>query len=572
VAFTNEARKTGIRDSRLIEAVRAGDARAFELLYERHHPPILSFCRHMTGRLEDAEDAVQHTFLSAYSEISGSSGQLELRPWLFTVARNRCLTLLRARRVREGPAAGALWTGRHGPPEERAVRAWGVEGLAEEVERREELRTLVSDLGELPEPQRAALVLSELEALSHAQIARVLEVDTAKVRSLVFQARGSLISTREARDTPCGEVRMQLSTLRGSSLRRRTLRRHVRQCAGCREYEAAVRGQRRDLALILPVTAGAGLRDSIVSAAVSGGAVGGGVAAGGVAGAALTGGAAVGGTSGVLGGLAGLVAGSGVAQFTAVVAVAATGTVGVAKTHMADRLGITGGGQLDERRAEAPFANAPAGLAPAGEADAPEWALQGPGGGGEGWAPPGLGKNGRDGTPPGLAKKGDDWVPPGLAKKGDDWVPPGQRKKGGDGTPPGLAKKAAGGVAPGQAKKAAGGGSRGAAGQPHGQGGKQPGGGNPSDHGNAGNRGGGKPSGGGGGGGNPSGGKPSGGGNGERPAAPGGTGQGNPPANPGSGNAPKPQPPGPGGSEPRGQRGGPVKPPAPGGQKGAKPE
>ena len=80
------------------------------------------------------------------------------------------------------------------------MEAWGSEGLTEEVQRREELRELVADLGKLPESQRAALVLSELEALSHAQIAQVLQVDTAKVRSLVFQARGSLISTREARD------------------------------------------------------------------------------------------------------------------------------------------------------------------------------------------------------------------------------------------------------------------------------------------------------------------------------------------------------------------------------------
>ena len=101
------------------------------------------------------------------------------------------------------------------------MESWGTEGLSAEVERREELRALVADLGQLPEPQRAALVLSELEALSHAQIAQVLDVDTAKVRSLVFQARGSLISTRDARNTPCGEIRFQLSTLTGSSLRRR---------------------------------------------------------------------------------------------------------------------------------------------------------------------------------------------------------------------------------------------------------------------------------------------------------------------------------------------------------------
>jgi RNA polymerase sigma factor (sigma-70 family) len=475
VASFLQVRIEGVRDARLVEAVRDGEPRAFELLYERHHAPILSFCRHLTGRLEDAEDAVQHTFLSAYREITASDEALDLKPWLYTVARNRCLSLLRARRIREGPAGGALWSGRHGAHEERAVEAWGSEGLTEEVERREELRELVADLGKLPESQRAALVLSELEALSHAQIAQVLRVDTAKVRSLVFQARGSLISTRDARDTPCGEIRFQLSTLTGSSLRRRTLRRHVRACAGCREFEAAVRGQQRNFALILPVTAGAGLRGAALQSAFGGAAAGSGAAAaGGLAagGAALAGGAAAGGAGGVLGGLVGVVAGSGVAQFTAVVAIAATGTVGVAKGDVAQRLGIVEGGPHVVQHAELPSRDAPSALAPtpgdperrdAGGPDtgsghdpagSPDGAEDGPRGRGNPNAPGQLKKNGgNEAVPPGLAKKGNGGTPPGLAKKGDEWTPPGQAARGEGGTPPGQARKTEGGTPPGQARK-----------------------------------------------------------------------------------------------------------------------
>ena len=150
----------------------------------------------------------------------------------------------------------------------------------------------------------------------------------AKVRSLVFQARGSLISTRDARDTPCGEIRLQISTLAGSSLRRRTLRRHVRACAGCREFEAAVRGQQRNFALILPVTAGAGLRGAALQSAVGGRRP----AAGQPPQVVSRRRSRARGrrrrrrrAGGVLGGLVGVVAGSGVAQITAVVAIAATG-------------------------------------------------------------------------------------------------------------------------------------------------------------------------------------------------------------------------------------------------------
>lgn len=442
-------------DARLVQAARAGDARAFEELHDRHHAAVLSFCRHLTGRLEDAEDAVQHTFFSAYRTI-GSGAELDFKPWLYTVARNRCLSLLRARRRREPNAA--LWTGRRRPPsvDEAPADAWGVDGLSEEVERREELRALVGDLGALPEPQRAALVLSELDALSHAEIAKVLGVETPKVRSLVFQARSSLLSTRAARDTPCGEVRVQLSTLRGSSLRRRTLRRHVRACPGCREFEAAVRLQRHELALILPVVATASLRDLALPAGVAGGGAGAGGAAAATGGAALTGGSAAAagggvllGGGGVFSGLVAAVAGGGVVQLTAVAAVAAAGTVGVVQTGVPQQLGMrrtsqtehrgavgrgpnalaeSGGGGHTGARTRAPEPASPSGLEgrgdePAGGGNAGHHSGGGPS------VPPGLAKKGTD-TPPGLAKK-EGGLPPGLTKKDGD-VPPGQAPQHGN--------------------------------------------------------------------------------------------------------------------------------------------
>ena len=85
-------------DERLVALVRDGDEGAFEALYDRHHRAILGFCRHMLGTREEAEDAVQHTFLAAFRELAGSTKRDRPAPWLFTIARNRCLSLLRARR------------------------------------------------------------------------------------------------------------------------------------------------------------------------------------------------------------------------------------------------------------------------------------------------------------------------------------------------------------------------------------------------------------------------------------------------------------------------------------------
>ena len=172
-------------DTRLVELIRQGRAAAFETLYDRHHRAILSFCRHMLGSAEEAEDAVQHTFLAAYNDLMSTNRPMHLRAWLFTIARNRCYSILRSRREQAGRAG------------RRARHPEGLAALV--VERRQDLRDLVFDLGRLPDEQRAALVLSEMDSLSHEQIGRVLDVPKDKVKALgVFQARESLIASRAA--------------------------------------------------------------------------------------------------------------------------------------------------------------------------------------------------------------------------------------------------------------------------------------------------------------------------------------------------------------------------------------
>src|SRR4051812_30660602 len=247
-------------DDRLVGMVRSGSEPAFEALFDRHHRTVLAFCRHMVGSAEEAEDVVQHTFLAAYRQLSDSSDPIHLRPWLYTVARNRCLSVLRGRRER--------------PMEEMDEPA--TDNLATEVQRREDLRDLLRDLSTLPDDQRAALVLAELGAASHEEIGQILGCPRTKVKALVFQARSTLLATRRARDTPCAEIREQLALPRSSSMRRTTVTRHVRECVGCREFRDQVRGQRRALGAFLPVLPGIALRDSLWAAVSGGTATGGG--------------------------------------------------------------------------------------------------------------------------------------------------------------------------------------------------------------------------------------------------------------------------------------------------------
>ena len=244
-------------DDRLASAVRAGSDAAFEVLYERHHRPLLAFCRHMLGSREEAEDAVQSTFLVAYHELRTDDDRpIQLRPWLYTIARHRCLRILRARK----PQAEADLE--HHPI--------ATDGLGEQVQRRDDLRELLGDLERLPEDQRAALLLAELHAMSHREIGAVLDVPTQKVKALVFQARSSLIASRKARDVPCTEVRTQLAELSGGSLRRRELQRHLRACPGCREFRAQLRRQKAMLAAALPVVPSEGLRAAVLGATTGG--------------------------------------------------------------------------------------------------------------------------------------------------------------------------------------------------------------------------------------------------------------------------------------------------------------
>jgi RNA polymerase sigma factor (sigma-70 family) len=425
-------------DERLVELLRGGSDAAFEVIYDRHHRGVLGFCRHMLGSVEEAEDAVQHTFLAAYREITGSGKPIQLRPWLYAIARNRSLTVLR---TRARQSMGELQE----PPTEH---------LASEVERRHDLRALLGDVSRLPDDQRAALVLSELGDLSHDEIAAVLGCRREKVKGLVFQARSSLIASRTAREISCAEIREQLATLTGGSLRRNEVRRHLADCEGCRDFRAAVRRQRADLALVLPVAPSVGLKAAVL---------GGGAAAVGTAG-----GAAV------------------ATKILIVAAIAGGGTAAVeverkahdAPAQPAAQPAVSGQANHYQAPAAAP-ASAPAPVTrPVRSAPAPvtKPAAKAPKERAKP-VPPGHAKKQTATVPPGQAKKRVASLPPGQAKKQAKPVkvkapkqagslPPGQAKqqakpvkvkapKQAGSLPPGQAKKQAGSLPPGQAKKQA---------------------------------------------------------------------------------------------------------------------
>src|SRR5271157_2161928 len=149
-------------DERLIAITRRGNHAAFEVLCSRYQSRLLSFCRHMLASREDAEDVLQEVFAAAFNAVLADEREINVKPWLYRIARNRSLNHLR-RASAIGVDSMDVHFADHGlSTGDRAIR-------------RESFRELLADVHELPETQRTALLLREIEALSYDQISQAME-------------------------------------------------------------------------------------------------------------------------------------------------------------------------------------------------------------------------------------------------------------------------------------------------------------------------------------------------------------------------------------------------------------
>jgi RNA polymerase sigma factor (sigma-70 family) len=268
-------------DEKLVALTRRGHHAAFEALVDRYHARLLAFCRHMLGSTEDAEDVLQEVFTAAFNAICADDRPINARPWLYRIARNRCLNHLR-RPQHAGQDSMDVF--------ERD----GGATTADTVHTREEFRQIVADVQELPETQRTALLLREIDALSYEQIAEAMDTTVPSVKSLLVRARVSLAEAAEARLLTCEEVRLELGQVaEGLTRTSAPVRRHVRSCDRCKVFRRELRNTSRALAAVYPIGALAIAKNFVLAKL---GAAGGGAAAGGAAaGSAAGGGAAVGG-------------------------------------------------------------------------------------------------------------------------------------------------------------------------------------------------------------------------------------------------------------------------------------
>ena len=162
----------------------------------------------MLSSREDAEDVLQEVFAAAFNAILADERAINVRPWLYRIARNRSLNHLRKAQA-IGVDSMDVHLSEHGLT------------TADKVHKREEFRQLMSDVQDLPETQRTALLLREIDALSYEQIAEAMETTVPSVKSLLVRARVSLAEAAEARLLTCEEVRDELGEV-AEGLRRTT--------------------------------------------------------------------------------------------------------------------------------------------------------------------------------------------------------------------------------------------------------------------------------------------------------------------------------------------------------------
>lgn len=262
-------------DEQLVALFRGGSEEAFAVLHDRYRQRLFGYVRQMLngGSRGDAEDVLQDVFVRAYFTLRADDRPMAARAWLYRVAHNRCIDSMR----RPAPA----------PCELIETAAGDLHDPLEQASQREDLAQLVTDLQRLPEQQRSALLLRELEGLKYEELTAVLGCTLAAVKSLLVRARMGMAEAVEARETACADIRVDLAETceRGARASGRA-RRHIRDCEGCRAYREALAGASRGLGALAPshgplmaLAKLVGLGGS--GAAASGSAVGGGLLGGG---------------------------------------------------------------------------------------------------------------------------------------------------------------------------------------------------------------------------------------------------------------------------------------------------
>lgn len=175
-------------DEVLIQAYQTGDAAAYEALFHRHKGKLFNFTLRMLGNRADAEDATSETFIQLFHRRYQDTGKAKLSTWLFTVARNACLTRLRSRKWVQ-----PLWFKRNASAD---AEEWEIPDTApipsEDLKTKEMAKAVRRAITTLPDEQKEAVILREYFKKDYAEIAQILDCSLEKVKVLIFRGREHL--------------------------------------------------------------------------------------------------------------------------------------------------------------------------------------------------------------------------------------------------------------------------------------------------------------------------------------------------------------------------------------------
>jgi RNA polymerase sigma factor (sigma-70 family) len=228
-----------LSDELLARQAARGSTRAYQAIYERYHQALYQYTRSILRHDHDAQDALQSTFTKALSALARGQRTAPLRPWLYRIAHNEAISMIRGRQ-RDQPTEVIERLDESAPSAE------------EEAAARERWSTVMADLVELPERQRGALLLRELSGLGHDEIAITLDTTTSGAKQSIFEARRTLAEFAEGREMDCGEVCRRISDGDGRVLRSRRVRAHLRSCEACAAFAAAIPARRSELRAMTP--------------------------------------------------------------------------------------------------------------------------------------------------------------------------------------------------------------------------------------------------------------------------------------------------------------------------------
>lgn len=180
-------------DLELAGRIKSGDAAAFEALYQQHATRLYNLASRMSGAAGEAEDLLQDIFLLAYRKVGSYRGESSLGTWLYRLAMNHCLDVLRNRQTRMGQVTDSM-------DEPAAAPVAAPAPVLSTVSRIDLERTIEA----LPPACRAAFLLHDVEGFGHQEVAEILGVSEGTSKSQVHKARLRIRAHLGARELRAG--------------------------------------------------------------------------------------------------------------------------------------------------------------------------------------------------------------------------------------------------------------------------------------------------------------------------------------------------------------------------------